>query len=142
MRILIPYVSEFLPAYLISEIAKSLGVRAEIEHKGRPKIRKAASGVTGIPHHDFRVRLYPVTDTLRSLTLSWQGDRPRRNNAVCWHGHRDFMRKLFDAFPMMTIRTALAEYNGEEDFENTHERTSDQQWNRNRVCKCPIEEWS
>lgn len=49
----------------------------------------------------------------------------RRVFAVCWHGHRDFMRAVFKRDPEARIKTALgrtrtdpgADYRGREDFE-------------------------
>ena len=49
--------------------------------------------------------------------------RRRRVAAVCWHGHRDFMRALFALAPEMRLKTALANYRGREDFERTFEDT-------------------
>jgi len=41
----------------------------------------------------------------------------RRVFAVCWHGHRDFMRAIFEADPDARIKTMWADYRGSEDFE-------------------------
>lgn len=40
----------------------------------------------------------------------------RRVSAVCWHGHRDVMMRLFDRHPEARLKTALADYRGREDF--------------------------
>lgn len=40
--------------------------------------------------------------------------------AVCWHGHRDFMRALYQRLPDVVLRTALAVYNGADDFEDKY----------------------
>lgn len=52
-----------------------------------------------------------------------QVEKPRKIAAVCWHGHREFMRALFARVPSARIKTALADYRGSEDFERTHRRT-------------------
>lgn len=39
--------------------------------------------------------------------------------AVCWHGHRDFMRALFTVEEYGRIQTALADYKGRDDFERS-----------------------
>jgi len=39
--------------------------------------------------------------------------------AVCWHGHRDFMRALFALAPDAEIRSAMATYKGSDNFEQT-----------------------
>lgn len=43
--------------------------------------------------------------------------------AVCWHGHREFMRQLFELAPEARLKTALADYRGRDDFELTHQAT-------------------
>jgi len=43
--------------------------------------------------------------------------------AVCWHGHRDFFRELFELKPEAVIETALATYKGAEHFEDTYRDT-------------------
>ena len=49
---------------------------------------------------------------------------PRRvAGAVCWHGHREFMREVFKINPDARIKTALADYQGKDDFEETHRQT-------------------
>lgn len=49
---------------------------------------------------------------------SWSGEPGRRINAACWHVHRDFLREVFDINPDAKVISALATYNGEEDFED------------------------
>lgn len=41
----------------------------------------------------------------------------RRIASACWHAHRDFMREVFAINPDARIRTALADYRGEDNFE-------------------------
>jgi len=49
---------------------------------------------------------------------------PRRvPGAVCWHGHRAFMREVFKINPDARIKTTLADYQGSEHFEQTHRNT-------------------
>lgn len=63
--------------------------------------------------------------------LKTSGDRYKRigrggrtvPGAVCWHGHRDFFRVLFNWCPDAMVETALATYNGKNHFEETHEET-------------------
>lgn len=47
----------------------------------------------------------------------------RKLAAVCWHGHRDFMRALFRLAPDARIKTALADYRGADDFERKYRQT-------------------
>lgn len=44
-------------------------------------------------------------------------DMKRWTGAVCFHGHKQFMDRLFIQFPDAVIRTKLAAYLGREDFE-------------------------
>lgn len=70
--------------------------------------------------------------------------RPRRIAAVCWHGHRDFMRALFRLAPEARIKTAIADYRGAGDFERRFRSTGDR-WGRendyhrayDEACDCP-----
>jgi hypothetical protein len=48
----------------------------------------------------------------------------RRVAAVCWHGHRDFLRALFRLCPDAVVRTAIAVYRGAEGFEETFPATA------------------
>lgn len=62
----------------------------------------------------------------RRSMARWHEDRPRRIAAVCWHGHRAFMRAAFALNPDARIKTVLADYRGADDFERTHEQTQGQ----------------
>lgn len=44
--------------------------------------------------------------------------------AVCWHGHRDFLRALFHLAPNATVKTAVAVYRGADNFEATYRATA------------------
>lgn len=52
------------------------------------------------------------------IRQTWQGTS-RRVNAVCWHGHRDFLARLFTILPDLTVRTARATYRGLDNFHQT-----------------------
>lgn len=56
-------------------------------------------------------------------TASWQ-DTERRVWAVCWHGHRDFMREVFRVNPDARIKTGWADYKGAENFEENYRDTA------------------
>lgn len=49
-----------------------------------------------------RAVLRPVSDTFRRVRNG------RRLNAVCWHGHRDFFRCLFEQAPGAIVETVIA----------------------------------
>lgn len=59
----------------------------------------------------FRLGLGADKEHYRSIK------RGRRIAAVCWHGHRDFMRALYRRSPDMRLKTALADYRGADGFE-------------------------
>lgn len=66
----------------------------------------------------------------------------RRIPAVCWHGHRDFMRVLFDDNPEVRLKTCLADYRGRDDFERKYRATfgKGNGWNmaRGQACNCKV----
>lgn len=80
---------------------------------------------------------------------SASGFRPeRRVFAVCWHGHRDFMRALYARDPEARIKSALADYKHSDHFEGTHEDTAYRQvgsqmypMQMREVCNCWKENW-
>lgn len=51
----------------------------------------------------------------------------RKVAAVCWHGHRDFMIRLFELEPSARINTAFAKYHGIEGFEANYPATAGKQ---------------
>ena len=63
----------------------------------------------------IRFRLALGEDKQRYRRMSHDGRR--KVAAVCWHGHRDFMRELLRVNPEARIQTAFADYRGSQDFE-------------------------
>lgn len=53
------------------------------------------------------------------------GHTGRRVCACCWHGHRDIMQALFEAYPDARLQSAIADYHGKDDFEASFEDTGD-----------------
>lgn len=132
MKFYVPWSGVELPNILMTDIARDMGITSDHCHTGRrPKLRVAHYSAIGIPHQEYNVRLYPVTDRYRKFSI-----HGRRINAICWHGHKRFMIRFFDEYPQATIRTALMEYNGYQSFLNRHIYTSDQSWNQNSTCEC------
>lgn len=132
-----------MPLDFMKSIADDMGIKIQIEATGRrPRLRRACPGVVGWesdargkPHWEYDVRLRPLTDNYRVWSVGSHQDA-RRVNAVCWHGHRAFMYRFLGYYKEATIRTALAEYNGEESFKSLHRMTNDQQFNNHRTCGC------
>jgi hypothetical protein len=48
----------------------------------------------------------------------------RRVNAVCWHGHRDFMAEIFKRHPQAKIVTGFVRYESAQDFMDKHAETA------------------
>jgi hypothetical protein len=47
----------------------------------------------------------------------------RRICACCWHGHRDIMSAIFAEYPDARLQSAVADYRGRQDFEDSFEAT-------------------
>jgi hypothetical protein len=79
------------------------------------------SGITKVGRAlQFRLGLGDDKMLYRRLSAGYPSDiRPRKVNAVCWHGHRDFMREVFRINPDARIKSAVADYRGSDDFERT-----------------------
>lgn len=115
-------------AQLIEQAAEEVGVRLY-------NVRQAGKGYaftikTGEPYEQERA---PNGRLRWAARYRRKAQYPRRRNArngetfyatvpgaVCWHGHRDFMRALFRRAPDARIQTALADYKGSEDFERKY----------------------
>lgn len=133
MKIYFPYTGIEMPSIVMSDAGREFGFNVDIEHLGRPKLRKAESSVIGIPHQAYHVRLFPISDRYRKFS-----DYGRRINGVCWHGHFQFMLFVFNANDLVTIRSAIAEYNGRKDYLSQvgAGQTSDRDFNCRSTCKC------
>ena len=73
------------------------------------------------------------------------GPTGRRIHAVCWHGHRDFLRALFTRTPMAIVVTAVAQYRGRDHFEISFVATGAQNIGSqayprrlDRACECSL----
>lgn len=72
----------------------------------------------------------------------------RRVAAVCWHGHRDFMRAIYRRDPDARIKSAFADYRGSEEFEQKFPTTGDRNIGSmyyptlaREACTCGHDEW-
>ncbi len=88
---------------------------------------KVAATETGVRLENVRRQglgtaftLRPTSDHRRSVSRSFDygtgTERRRKVNAVCWHGHYEFMARLFVKFPNMRLKSAVADYRGVGDF--------------------------
>ena len=78
------------------------------------ELRKSGTGL--------RFRIVPVEGKYQKTSSSYFS-RGRKCHAVCWHGHRDFLRELFEVAPNAVVITSLARYDGVEGFEANYEGT-------------------
>jgi hypothetical protein len=49
----------------------------------------------------------------------------RKVSAACWHAHRDIMQVIFNSNPDALLVTALARYDGKQDFEYSFPTTGE-----------------
>ena len=49
---------------------------------------------------------------------------PRKVNAICWHGFRDFLTELYKIYSDLRVFTAQITYNNKEDFELKYPNTA------------------
>lgn len=112
----------------IREAAKVAGVRL----RGQSSWRSGGSGDVRPSGRGYRVQLATVgaRPKFRRLSRFCYGNGNRDNGqrrtipgAVCWHGHRDFMRALYVLAPAAEIRTAFATYKGAAHFEESFRGT-------------------
>ena len=49
---------------------------------------------------------------------------PRKVNAICWHGFRDFLTEIYKYHPKIRVVTAQITYLNKEDFEKKYPQTA------------------
>jgi len=49
----------------------------------------------------------------------------RRVAAICWHGHFEFFRELFRAYPSAKVKSSVLTYNGAEEFNEKASETGE-----------------
>jgi hypothetical protein len=100
-----------VPMQDLETIAREVGVTFE----GSDESNSAGYRVRGrlIPDRTKPIGARPFQRVSASIAFN----EGRRVFAVCWHGHRDFMAKLFASFPNARIQTAIADYRGIADFD-------------------------
>ena len=75
----------------------------------------------------MRVKLVKVKENKnyqRTGFYSNKNGSPRKVNAICWHGFRDFLTELLNQYPKLRVVTAQIIYNGYQDFINKFEGTA------------------
>lgn len=106
-----------VPMANVEMYAKQVGVRFE----GRDVSNGAGHRCYG--------RLLPPEgkpNPYQRTSAGWQQEG-RKVHAVCWHGHRDFYRRIFQFYPNARIvsgRYGKIEFDGSENFEDTYIETA------------------
>jgi hypothetical protein len=95
----------------LETIARKLGVKLY-------NVRETGQRVK---HVLFVIRPKYQSDKFRAVNKHMGGHR--RVWAVCWHGHREFLTRLFEVNPNARVKTVLADYKGVEDFERKFKDT-------------------
>lgn len=111
----------------IRQVAQSVGVRIHGDHYGSGGISKDGRA------WNFRLALDSSVpkrgnagykyQRISSSSRAWTG-KDRKVAAVCWHGHRDFMRAVFALDPNARFKTAIADWKGSADFEDRFAQTA------------------
>lgn len=109
----------------IRQAARSVGLQVAQDWQGRGIVQDGRAWRFRLavdssqPRDDDGALPYQRVSTA-PWNVNQRTGRPRRVAAVCWHGHRDFLRALFDVNPDARVRTALADYRGREGFEREY----------------------
>jgi hypothetical protein len=103
-----------VPLQDLESIAREIGVTFE----GTDESNSAGSRARGrlIPDRSKPSGSRPYQRVSASIAFN----EGRKVFAVCWHGHRDFMAKVFARFPNARISTAFADYRGIADFDGKY----------------------
>lgn len=99
-------------------IADTLGIRFEGNETFTTKGKVRVQGRLLPPHNK--------PNPYQRISVGW-GNSGRKIAAICWHGHRDFMAKVFLHYPDARItssRIGAIDYNGEDEFNEKHEDTA------------------
>ena len=72
----------------------------------------------------FQLKPFPTNDG-RNYWQRYNHTHERKVWAVCWHGHKAFYDEVFKINPGATIITAIARYNGEQNYQETFGATGD-----------------
>ena len=89
----------------INQIANKLGI--EIEYNS-------------ISGNCYRVKLVKKKENKNYQRKGFYNNKngsPRKVNAICWHGYRDFLTELYKIYSDLRVFTAQITYNNKEDFE-------------------------
>ena len=89
----------------INQIANKLGI--EIDYNS-------------ISGNCYRVKLNKKKENKNYQRKGFYNNKngtPRKVNAICWHGFRDFLTELYNIYSDLRVFTAQITYNNKQDFE-------------------------
>ena len=73
--------------------------------------------------YNVKLRLDKTKKYQRTGYMTCKNGQKNKVNAVCWHGYRDFMIKLYKISDNFKIKTCDIYYQNKEDFYNRYEST-------------------
>ena len=106
----------------IREIAAEVGVKIHSDWSGNG-IRKDGRAWSFRLALDSSVPKRGNAGYKYQRTSASMWNEGRKVAAVCWHGHRDFMRSVFTRDPEARIKTSWADYKGSDAFERDFPET-------------------
>ena len=115
----------------INQISNKLGI--EIDYNS-------------ISRNCYRVKLVKKKENKNYQRKGFYNNKngtPRKVNAICWHGYRDFLIELYKVYSDLRVFTAQITYNNKEDFELKYPDTANinigsvvQPLNYGNACFC------
>jgi hypothetical protein len=105
--------------------AKGRGFKARIRVKSGARLKKKdLKTYAKLIDRVFKNRLIPDHLYPPGASVNWSGPRSK-GAAACWHAYGRFFRELFKINPDGVIKTMLADYIGEDGFEDNYPQTAD-----------------
>jgi hypothetical protein len=131
-----------VPQEALAAIGKELNINVIIDRVVHYSSNSRKNPPGGINYIVFKLR--PIGDFYRKINHSFGKER---RTTVCWHGHADFMKRLFELYPKAKITSNPLDmpsivYNGKEDFYNKYQSTYNQKQPLNSIgtmwttCNC------
>lgn len=88
------------------------------------------------PEKDGRAIAFTLTVRKSAGPAGRRSNEGRKIATCCWHGHRDVMIAIFRDYPDARLKTAVADYRGEKDFEDRFEETGNDNIGSQMVPMC------
>jgi len=98
-----------------SEILKHISTKLNICVESNP-----------ISKNCYRVKLVKQKENKNYQRTGYYNNKdgtPRKVNAICWHGFRDFLNELYLAYPLLRVVTSQTTYTNRTNFISTFKAT-------------------